>query len=283
MLAHPPGRTIEDLALSLDITKRSVYRYLDLLESVGYLVDKDTHNRYFLFSPFGEEQANHFTPEETDLLRQLIQSGASDSVLQDGLLRKLYLNTDLLPLADQIHNAQAGRVVRLLSEAITDRVQARLLDYYSASKGETSDRLVEPLLLTDNYRMLAAYEPESQQVKHFKIDRIQDVELQGTPQQQRISVAGPDLFGMSGGQTHEVRLRLSPLAFRLMVEEFPATKPMIALDGEVELPFLFIGEVRSFVGVGRFILGLPREIRVEAPTELIDYLEKQVSQRQWKK
>lgn len=280
MLSQSPGRTIDDLSLSLEITRRSVYRYLELLESIGYLLDKDMNGRYFLFTPFSEELPNQFTPEETDLLRQLIQSGATDNVLQDGLLRKLYLNTDLLPIADQIHNAHAGRVVRLLSEAINDRFQAKLIRYYSASRGQTSDRLVEPLHLTDNFRMLAAYEVESGQVKHFKIDRIQDVELQDTPQKQKLTVSGPDLFGMSGEVEYSVSLRLSPLAFRLMVEEYPATKPLITpVSGN--FPFQFKGEVKSLVGVGRFILGLPREVQVEGPKELVDYLEDQIAQRQW--
>ncbi len=280
MLAHPPGRTIEDLSTSLDITRRSVYRYLELLESIGYLLDKDMNGRYFLFSPFQEDMPNQFTPEETDLLRQLIQAGASDNVLQSGLLRKLYLNTELMPLADQLHNVHAAHTVRLLSEAINDREQVMLLGYFSASKGKSSDRLVEPLHLTDNFRMLAAYEVDSRQVKHFKIDRIQSVELLGTPQTQRVSVAGPDIFGMSGSESIEVRLRLSPLAYRLMVEEFPATRPLIE-SHEGKLPFLFVGEVRSFVGVGRFILGLPKEIEVEAPHSLTQYLEEQVADRLW--
>ena len=280
MLAQPPGRSIDDLAISLDITRRSVYRYLELLESIGYLLDKDMNGRYFLFTPTTEEQPYQFTPEETDLLRQLIESGANDHVLRDSLMRKMYLNTDLLPMADQIRNAYAGRVVRLLSEAIQNQVQAKLLSYYSASRGTASDRLVEPIHLTDNFRMLAAYEPESEQVKHFKIDRVQDVEVLSTPRTQEINVAGPDTFGMSGAETFPLELRLSPLAFRLMIEEFPATRPFIdTVSGD--LPFRFVGEVRSFVGIGRFILGLPKEISVVAPTDLIQYLENQIAARQW--
>lgn len=281
MLTQKGGRTIEELASAMEITKRSVYRYLELLESIGYLIDKDLKGRYFLFIPVPEGQPGQFTPEETDLLRQLIQTGAPSEIMQESLLRKLYLNTDLYPMADYTHRAQAARVVQLLSEAINDRVQARLLNYYSPRQGKTSDRLVEPLQFTDNFGMLVAYELESEQIKHFKIDRIQDVELLGEKQTEHQVPSGPDIFGMSGDEPIELELGLSPLAYRLMIEEFPASRPFLEEDPSLNLPYRFFGTVRSYVGVGRFILGLPGEVEVLAPEGLIDYLEKQYQRRFW--
>jgi predicted DNA-binding transcriptional regulator YafY len=281
MLTQKGGKSIDELAMTLDITRRSVYRYLELLESIGYLIDKDLDGRYFLFIPVHEELPNQFLPEETDLLRQLIQAGAPNDIMRDGLLRKLYLNTDLLPMADHIHQAQAARVVQLLSEAITDRVQARLINYYSASRGTANDRLVEPLQFTDNFRMLVAYEVESQEIKHFKIDRIPDVELLGDKQSQHQVPSGPDIFGMSGKKHIDVELSLSPLAYRLLVEEFPATRPFVEEDPSLRLPFRFLGQIRSYVGIGRFILGLPGEIEVLGPKGLTSYLKKQNKKHIW--
>jgi proteasome accessory factor C len=282
LLTQKGGRSIDELAVSLEITKRSVYRYLELLESIGYLIDKDLNGRYFLFIPVQEGQPNQFSPEETDLLRQLIQAGAPNELMRDDLLRKLYLNTDLHPMADYIHRAQAARVVQLLSEAINDRVQARLLSYYSPRRGRASDRLVEPLQFTDNFGMLVAFEVESEQIKHFKIDRIQDVELLGQKQADHQIPSGPDIFGMSGERNLTLELALSPLAYRLMVEEFPASRPYLEEDPSMNLPYRFLGAVRSFVGIGRFVLGLPGEIEVLAPLEFRDYLEEQYQVRKWK-
>ena len=45
LLKQRPGRTIFQLAQLLDINKRSVYRYLELLEAVGYLYDVDEYQR----------------------------------------------------------------------------------------------------------------------------------------------------------------------------------------------------------------------------------------------
>jgi len=282
ILSQPPGRTIDELAAALEITRRSVYRYLDLLEAIGYLVDKDLNGRYFLFTPVKDDQPRQFTPEESDMLRQLIQGGANNNVIRDSLLRKLYLNTDLLPMADQLHNAHAARIVQLLSEAIQDRVRARLIGYYSPRKGTTSDRIVEPLHLTDNFKMLAAYELEAKQIKHYKIDRIQDIELLGESQTHEKVAGGTDFFGMSGESSLEVELGLSPLAYRLLVEEFPTTRPLVTAS-DFGLPYRFKGEIRGFEGIGRFIMGLPGEIEILTPTSLIEYVEGRLEQRRWRR
>ena len=43
-------------------------------------------------------------------------------------------------------------------------------------------------------------------------------------------------------------------------------------------PYLLHYEVRSLIGIGRFILGLPGEIDVIAPQSLVTYLKNRVNQ-----
>jgi transcriptional antiterminator len=40
--------TIEQLAKQLDICTRTVYRHIDMIEALGYCVDKDFSNKYFI-------------------------------------------------------------------------------------------------------------------------------------------------------------------------------------------------------------------------------------------
>lgn len=41
--------TVPELMKRLCVSRRTVYRYLRTLEDVGYSVDKDFRNRYFIF------------------------------------------------------------------------------------------------------------------------------------------------------------------------------------------------------------------------------------------
>ncbi len=67
LLNDRPGQTVSQAAHLLDTTPRTVYHYLETLEDLGYCIDKDSHDRYFLF----EADCAHrpaFTAEESALV-----------------------------------------------------------------------------------------------------------------------------------------------------------------------------------------------------------------------
>lgn len=150
-LSRKPGKTVPQLARLLEITDRSVYRYLELLQEVGYFIDKDDHERHFLFEPENEKVKPTFEPEESDLIRELLTSAASQHPLKDSILKKLYLGSELIPLADNILKTHLAGMIAQLSKAIRTRKQVRLLHYHSPRSNSIVDRLVEPLGFTDNY------------------------------------------------------------------------------------------------------------------------------------
>src|SRR6187551_691623 len=94
-LKAKPAKSLRHLARTLDSTERTVYRYLDLLEAVGFNVHKDTFRRYSIPDEEAIAQGMSFTQEETVLLQELIVSAAAKSKLKDSLLKKLYLASDL--------------------------------------------------------------------------------------------------------------------------------------------------------------------------------------------
>ena len=142
-LSRKPGKTVAQLARSLETSERSVYRYLKLLEEVGYLLDKDDYERHYLFEPEHESRKATFEPEETDLLRDLLTSAAAQHPLKDAILRKLYLNSELIPLADNLLKTHVAQLVSQLGEAIRDRKQVVLRHYHSPRSNSIADRLVE--------------------------------------------------------------------------------------------------------------------------------------------
>jgi predicted DNA-binding transcriptional regulator YafY len=148
-LNRKPGKTVAQLARLLETSERSVYRYLHLLEEVGYLLDKDAYERYYLFEPENEKVKPSFEAEEADLIRDLVTSAAAHHPLKDAILKKLYLNSELIPLADNLLKTQVAQLVHRLGEAIRARKQAVLHHYHSPRSNSITDRLVEPMDFTN--------------------------------------------------------------------------------------------------------------------------------------
>lgn len=279
LLNQQPGRTIAQLAQSVDLSERSVYRYINFLETVGYSVDSNPQSgRFFLFGP-GRDQPDAFTEEEADLIRQALAGVTPSNPLLAGIRQKLFLSSTLVPLADGLADVHQGQVVGLLAQGIRERVQVRLLSYHSANSNTISDRVVEPLAFADDYATVEAYEPASDTVKTFKTKRIETVELMNTPARHQTTDTLIDLFGWTGPRWLLVEMHLTDRAYRLLIEEFPAAKadtfPRSSVDSPgVDSPFAYgwRGRVRDWRGIGRFVLGLPGEVRIEEPDDFRAYL-----------
>ncbi len=283
LLRGARGRTLDQLAQALDCSTRTVRRYLDLLEEVGYLVDERTDRRghYFLFEAVAD-QAPYFSPEESVLLQQALAGLEAGNPLGASLRQKLRRTTELIPLADELLDLQRGRVVRQLSEAVRARRQVRLVRYQSADSGTVRDRIVEPLALTEGFEQLNAVEVSSGRLRTYKVRRIEDVELLEAACAHATADEHLDLFGLTGPTWLPVELRLSERAYRLLVEEYRDARLFAgpASDGG-ELGYVFRGEVRSYLGIGRFVLGLPTEVQVMWPDALREFLREKVARARW--
>lgn len=274
-LATPPHKSIAQLAEWLAVNKRTVYRYLELLEAIGYSVDKDFDNRYYLYE---EEKRTpmRFTVEESQLMKQVLSAIPESHALAGSIRRKVYLSSELIPLTDELLDIHRARIVQQLAEAIKNRKQVRLLKYHSANSDQTSDRTVEPLGFSDNYATLDAYELASEKMKSFKIQRMTSVETLSEAATHLTEAPQTDAFGFTGA-AFAVRLHLSTRAYRLLIEEFPTLRAFVQAQKHDRFPYRFVGEARNEKGIGRFILGLPGEIGVESPNALKDYLNGRVA------
>src|SRR5687767_12520321 len=110
---------IKQLAERFDTSQRTIYRYINLLEEVDFLVEKDFDNRYFIITSDDDPSQTQFSIEETKLIKKLIQS-ASDNPLKSSLLKKLALNSELDSMPRLFVKARMSKLVDQLAEAITD-------------------------------------------------------------------------------------------------------------------------------------------------------------------
>ena len=60
-----------------------------------------------------------------------------------------------------------------------------------------------------------------------------------------------------------------------MLEEHPNARPFMSIKNRNQ--YYFHGEIPQLPGLGRFILGLPGEVKVEEGEELKAYLSEQLS------
>jgi predicted DNA-binding transcriptional regulator YafY len=273
------GKPVHRLAELLETDERTIYRYFKLLDALGFEVVKE-YSKYKIQQQTGMDQTlnyGSFSAEESQWLRSMIESQGKGNLLNDSILKKLAVRSEVKKVTEELFKANLGRIVDEIGKGIQQKVKVWLKDYYSLSSDTTSDRLVEPVAFSSNYEAIHAFEIESKSMKVFKIERIGEVVLSQTPWsfESKHVLPGTQLFGFSGKNKFLVKLKLSKKAYQLMMEEHPNARPFMYIKNRNS--YFFNGEIPQLPGLARFILGLPGEITVEEGEEMKSYLNEQLA------
>ena len=277
--------TVDEIAERLNMSRRTIYRYIDTFREAGFVIKKSgNHIRLDKASPHFKDisQLVHFTEEEAVILKRAIENIDDTNLLKQNLKRKLYSVYDNKILADTIVRGSNSTNVHSLIEAIEEHHQVKLIGYRSSHGGEVRDRCVEPFGFTTNYVQVWCYDTESNSCKLFKLSRIGSVEILNTKWQHesKHEKAPIDIFRMKGKESKEIELELGILAHNLILEEFPLSENYLTQIGKDR--WLLKTEVRSFAGVARFVIGLMDDIKIINTPELEQYLADYVS-KYWSK
>lgn len=284
MLDCKYGRTIQEISDRFGVSQRTVYRYFDTFKHVGFVIENN--NGYFKIDK--KESATqdvsdllHFSEEEAFILSKAIHLIEDGSELKDKLARKLYSLYDFDRVIYAISRKEDTENIFNLIQAIKKQKQVILKEYKSGHGKSIRDRLVEPIDFTVNYLGVWCYDVEDQSNKIFKTARIKEVVLTEKPWQYKPdhNKGITDIFRMQSFEPIAIQLKLSILAYNLLVEEFPLSEKYIKKVDDNN--YLLTTEVGNFLGVGRFVLGLLDEIKVIYPQSLKDYLYSKVSQIQF--
>lgn len=264
------SKSIEELAGIMETTGRSVYRYLDLLEEIGFIIDKDFNNRFFIHSE-EDENTLAFDSDEAVLVKDLLDTTAGDHPLKERVLKKLYIHSDLNALSTNLLKAKSGLILRKIGEGIRNDVRITLLSYHSAHGEDIRDRWVEPVSFSENYETLAAIDIKDQVIKHFKIERIEDIKTSN--KRRKLFQSQPkiktDIFGMQSDIETLIHLKLKIRAFLLLKEEFPASEKYTT---KKDTTYYLKVPVRSFDAIGRFVLGLIDLVEIIGPKEFKEFI-----------
>ena len=121
LLKREPSKSIKFIAGILESTDRTVYRYLDLVKELGFDLQRDSYNRFYILSEDNNETVE-FSNEEASLLRELLLSSGKKSNLKDALLRKIYLKSEIVIQGNHLLNAHLGKIVSDLSKAMVTQL-----------------------------------------------------------------------------------------------------------------------------------------------------------------
>ncbi|MDD2205502.1 MAG: WYL domain-containing protein [Bacteroidales bacterium] len=263
---------IDDLAVVMDTSSRTIYRYIDSFRNAGFIIKMNKNNVPIIDkrSPYLEDISNslYFTEEESYILKSAIESIDDNNILKQNLKKKLYSLYNYKVIADVVVSTKNKKNVNNLVDAINNKKQVVLHGYNSAHSNTVSDRIVEPFVFTTNYIQVCCYERTSKMNKMFKVARISNVELLDEDWQfaSEHKMHFIDIFRISTPeQPVGIKLLLNLRAANLLLEEFPLSKNYMTYNDN---KWLLETNVSNFEGVGRFIMGLYHDINIIAPDEL---------------
>ena len=244
--------TIEELAERLDMSARTIYRYIDTFKSVGYAVRKEDGVPRLVKMDKRDDisQLVHFTEEEAYVVNRLIDALDNGNVLKQSLRRKLRAVCDCSSVVDCVVHGKDAVNVHALIEAIGEKRLVRLVDYASSHSCMVRDRLVEPFDFTTDYNQVWCYDLEDKRNKLFKTIRIGEVEIleDGWMAEAMHERGFVDVF--SGPERYKVKMELDVRARNVMVECFPLAEREMTMveDGKWLLDTVVCGlmGVQSF-------------------------------------
>jgi predicted DNA-binding transcriptional regulator YafY len=248
---------------------------MDLLKELGFTLERDHGNRWSIISK-GNTDIMPFSPQEADYVEKLIKTSGKQNKLAQSVLSKIKQSLQVQVSANLMFQAHLGQIVESLSVAIMESRQVMLRDYTSANSLTVSDRLVEPMCFTENYEAISAFEVKSKQNKYFNIERIGSVEVLETPMkyEPQHEFYRPDIFGFQGkAMNKEIEIEMNLRACLVLKEEFPMSMPFVKQIPNTDW-YSFTAKVQSFQAPGRFILGLPEDVKVVGSKEFTRYINK---------
>ena len=279
MLSSNVDYTTPELADLLEITERSIYRYIRSFKDNGFVLEKRNPNIHKLLKmPLDEiklDELIQISSEEAFILHTLLLSITGGSQIHINLEQKLAALFDATSITEIIGKKTAAENVRILKKAIDEKECVELIDYESGHTMKVSDRIVEPYGFSTNYADVYAYEPASGKCKTFKITRIGWVRPIGAEWEfeEKHEVIDPDCFRMNGKESIPVTLRMTLMAKNLLIEEYPLSMRDISYkDG----CWLLNTVVKDLAGVGRFFLGLSDQIEIIDSPKLESYIKRRV-------
>ena len=265
LLSDGRNYTIEELCERVELSRRNFYYLLDFIKHAGFIVFKNQGCYHIDHrSPFFTQllQTIQFTDSDVKTIHSVLTMAGNDSEVVNQLRQKLENAYSLSVSADSPVRRQMDSNLKMLRKAMSEKKTVRLVGYSSPHSHTVKDRIVEPFLLLHDNQDVRCHELVSGANKTFKISRMTGVEMLDTPWLHEDShrQVFTDIFMFSSEERHRVRLRLGQLSHNLFMEEYPQGAHYVIPNEDGS--WLLDIEVCDYRGLGRFVLGLFKDIEV---------------------
>ncbi len=262
----------------IEISTRTLYRYIQTLEMAGFVVERRTGQGYRLAAEGGSmltfRRLLHFTEEEALLIYRTLGLLQGEGQAKERLLRKLHTLYDCR-LLEKAHKQHTLETIACLQKAMDKKQQVLLRKYRSSHSLTIADRQVEPFAFTEQYDAVWAYDVKGKSCKQFKLARMDAAEIlqEGWAAEPLHQIPFTDIFGFAAKKPAGIaRLRFSLRAANLLREEYPMGEKYITGENTGYMAQIPYADCK---GIGRFIKGLTDEIEVLAPAGLKKYVNSQ--------
>ena len=283
LLSENRSYSVEQLCRKMETSKRNLYYYIEFFRDAGFKVEK-YGNCYSIdrSSPFFGRliEKISFTEEEAIVISRLLNKVKKKNAIVETLKKKMERFYDLGILAKDSLSDKDSHIISVLHDAIKHENQVVIRGYSSPHSKTRRDRLVEPFMLMDSNREVRCFEPDSGLNKTFKIVRMDDVEAlsDNWAFKDRHKQMFTDAFMFSGEDTYPVSLVLGQLSANLLGEEVPRAATHLTPNGDGRQRLQL--DVCSYVGIGRFVLGLYDDIEVLGDDGFRQYLRERIARMQ---
>lgn len=273
--------TAQQYADMLGVTRRNVYNYLHMLADYGFNVRRegnyyslDTRSQFFKRL----DENIPLSDTEAEYLCAMLADADKTDYMAVRLHTKLARHFGLDDIATNPSLSQRVNTNKAtLRHAIKEERIVKICNYSSPHSNTVKDRYVEPYMFLNNGRDVRCHEIATHTNKTFKLSRMGNVEMLDDRwfNKHLHKDVYTDIFMFSGEERHPVKLRLGLLSHNLLLEEYPSSSEYITAE-EDSKSWLFAADMASFLGIGRFVMGLYDDIEILGDDGFIDYINNKV-------
>lgn len=288
--AHPLSaeQLVEQLAAcGVDAERKAIYDDLEMLRQSGIDIQcrKGRSGGYFV----GQRE---FEPAELKLLVDAVQASKFITTKKSiQLIRKLETLASVYEAQLLQHQVYVANRIKTMNESILYNVDEintaintgvqisfRYFEYTVEKKKQFRHDgrryIASPYALAwndENY-YLVAFDSDAQKIKHFRVDKMNSIQLSRSPRVGKeeferfdMGIYSKKLFGMYSGQERTVRLRMPASLVGVMIDWFGKDVPIVPQEDDMFESTVTVQVSPQFFG---WLFGLGAECEIVSPPDV---------------